>query len=200
MIRGFGSHEGISKSFFEVKQMTTEVKQLEVLIALEAQAKTRAGTIGDSWCFDCGHRTNDLAPCPCELSESFGCAGRKNLCADCRQGHRKVAAHLTQLFCEKRLRIHRADSRRCRLYRFLRGALETLAENGDVQANTLRFLLGANADPRADEPPVFRKACLEAFRTAQFLAFARLAAELDEQEKNYYIERIAMSGIFNPRF
>lgn len=176
--------------------MTEVTHELEIFLQREAPAVARAGTVGDSWCFACGHRTGDLAPCGCSFPEDFHCKESRNLCGHCRAAHRKVAAHLTQLFREKRLRVHRADSRRCRLYRHLRDALETLSERGDVQANTLRFLLGAHADPRADEYSDFRKAVLEAFRTAKFLAFARLAAELDEQDKAYYIERIAMSGLF----
>lgn len=71
-----------------------------------------------------------------------------------------------------------------------------LADEGDLQAKTLRFQIGAHADPRADEPNDFRLAILEAFRTAKFFDFARLAVELVEQERLYCIERAAMSGFF----
>lgn len=172
------------------------LRNIEAAVRNEAQALRRAGSAGP-WCYMCGHEGSDLGACGCAFPEAFGCSRLKKLCANCRRAHCKVAAHLTQLFREKKLRVHRADSRRCRLFRFLRDALEAIAQKGDVQAGTLRHLLGANADPRADEYADFRRCVLEQFSRAKFLDFSRLAAELDEQERSYYIEKIAMSGIFS---
>src|SRR6185437_2057012 len=114
----------------------------------EMNAARRAGTSGP-WCFACCHESADLGACSCAFPSEFGCVRLRNLCADCRRAHRKVAAHLEPLFAAKRLRVHRADSRRCNFYRFLRDALEVLSEAGDAQAKILRTLINRNADPRA---------------------------------------------------
>lgn len=170
---------------------------VEELIREEQNAERRIGKDFPGYsCFFCGHHDESLGPCKCAFPEAFKCSQLKSVCPKCSDAHRKVAAHLNQLFKEKRLAVHRADSRRCRLFRFLRNALEVLAQDSDLAAKTLRFQIGAHADPRADEPNDFQRAVLEAFRKARFFDFARLTVELDEQEKLYYVERTAMSGLF----
>ena len=166
----------------------------ESAIEDEMTAARRIGKDGaGEWCVSCGHTTNDLSPCICAFPESFRCAGGKTLCHDCRAAHKRVGAFLEQLFSAKKLRVHRADSRRCNFYRFLRGALEVLSEAGDAQARILRMLIGRNADPRSDEPGQFRAGVLEAFRRAHFTDFQKLAKQLAEEERLHYLTKLSTS-------
>lgn len=174
----------------------TEAEHLEKLLAVvsheEENAARRMGKDGcGHWCVSCGHTTSDLAVCGCAFPEAFRCAGGKVLCGACRQGHAKFAAHLETLFAAKVLRVHRADARRSRFFRFLRDALETLAEKGDVQAKTLRGLLGGHCDPRADEPDEFRKTVLDCFSRSHFSDFQNLAKQLAEEERLHDILKFA---------
>jgi len=169
---------------------------VEASLRDEAQAQGRIGKSGSWWCFACGHESDGLAHCGRSFPREFSCVGLKNLCAPCRAAHQKVGVHLTQLFSEKRLSVFRVDSRRSRLFRFLRDALEALSEKGNAQAQALRFLLGAHCDPRADENADFRKGVLDCFSRVRLLDFRALAEQLDREEKAYYIERIVCSGIF----
>ena len=170
---------------------------VEAAIRDEGRAQDRIGRDYKNWaCFFCGHLSSELEPCACPFPQSFHCAGLKSVCPDCRKAHGKVARHISDMFREKVLRHYRVDSRRSRAFRFLRAGLETLAETGDEQAKTLRFLLGANADPRADEPSQFRSAVMDAFARSRFLNFTALARELDEEERLWFIERIATNELF----
>lgn len=172
----------------------TEIDYLQNLMEIttheEENAARRRGTTGP-WCFACGHENGELARCCCAFPSEFGCAKLRSLCADCRRAHAKVAAHLESLFRAKLLRVHRADARRSRLFRFLRDALEALASRGDVRAKTLRFLLGGHCDPRADEESEFRKTVLDCFQRSHFSDFYGLAFVLAEEEKLYDVMKIA---------
>lgn len=172
-------------------------KLAEVCIADTMDAARRSGTTGP-WCYACGRSDNvELRPCKCGFPESFACSKLKNLCADCGKAHEQVADFIERMFAEKNPRVHRVDGRKARKFRFLRDALETLHEQGDVSAKTLRSLLGSRCDAWADEPDDFRRNVLEAFRRAHFLNFRALAAGIEAEENNYSIEKLVSSGIFN---
>lgn len=136
-------------------------------------------------CFSCGHHSEALGPCACDYPREFGCVGLRSLCPQCRSAHKEVARFLTAMFKEKVV-SYRVDARRARAYRFLRDALETVAEKySDPRASRLRSLLGQSADPREDEPGDFQRAVLDAFSRAKFLDFKSLSKQIAEEERIY---------------
>lgn len=156
----------------------------------ELAAERRIGRVGP-WCFACGRESSNLAPCACDFPREFHCVKLRSLCSDCREGHRKISTHLKTMFAAKRLAVYRADSRRSRLFRWLRDALETLADKGVMQAKTLRSLLGGRCDPRADEEAEFIKSVLECFARSNFYEFRGLADAIAEEERLFYVTKIA---------
>lgn len=174
----------------------TDVNQADQAVAAliheESSALNRIGKDFPGYsCFFCGHHDENLGACNCPFPEAFKCSQLKSACPKCSDAHRKVAAHLETLFSAKLLRVHRADARRSRLFRFLRDALEALSDKGDVQAKNLRSRLGGHCDPRTDEPAEFRASVLEAFRRSAFFDFRGLAAAIDEEDKIFCALKLA---------
>lgn len=160
---------------------------LEQLIREELEAERRVGKdYGPNYsCFSCGHHSEALDPCKCDYPREFGCVNLHALCPNCRTAHEDVADFLTAMFREKRV-SYRVDARRARAFRFLRDALESVAEQyANSSATKLRSLLGRSADPWTDEPADFRIAVLDAFSRAKFLDFQSLSRQLAEEERNY---------------
>lgn len=164
-------------------------QMVEVALREEGGAQRR---IGKDWpnysCFFCGHHSDSLGPCGCSFPESFRCTKLKSVCPDCREAHKFVAAHLDKMFSERT--AQRVDSRRSAAYRFLRDALEAIAERlADSQATRLRSHLGRHADPFDDDAARFRAATLDAFRVSNFFDFQALAREIPQQYKIAETER-----------
>lgn len=170
--------------------MNSEIEIIETVITVEAQARTRAGTVGD-WCCMCGHKTNDLAPCGCSFPEALHCKELRRLCGQCRGAHSAVADFLAGMFREKKVSVPRVDARRSRKFRWLREALESIGEkSSNSRAAELRSALGRNACPFGDEPAEFRENVLRAFRVTKFLAFQELHRQVEEEERLFYLMKI----------
>jgi hypothetical protein len=160
----------------------------EALQEIELAAKRVGRDSFGAWCFACG-RSVPTADCACPYPESFCCAGHK-FCLECREARGKIARRLEAMFAAKI--SHRVSSVRCRKYNMLARAADT---EGLRRGQALRTALFKYADPDVDEPEIFIRNTLHAFRRSSFIDFYALAAAL-EREENEYLVRVIKSGIF----